>query len=173
MVYGNIMLAVGVVLVSFVAAVYFNRPNDQQAPPHRQRHRRDKDGDVHSSVSTSGVSKGRRFVRSRPGDRCSVCLDEMNHVDMQYMNCEHALHKDCFLQFLICRRNCPVCDKLVNFNLPGDLCTICLDPLCIRTMTHVSCNHAFHEECLNEFMATGSRNCPVCRMQIKGKFRRT
>ncbi|XP_043651495.1 E3 ubiquitin-protein ligase RING1 [Drosophila teissieri] len=162
MVYGNIMLTVGVVLVSFVAAVYFNRPNDQQTPPHRQRRRRDEDEDFHSSES-----KGRRFVRSRPGDRCSVCLDEMNHDDMHYMKCEHALHKDCFFQFLRSRRNCPVCDKLVNFNLPGDLCTICLDPLCTRTMIHVMCNHAFHKNCLNKFMATGFRNCPVCRMDIK------
>ncbi|XP_026834781.1 probable E3 ubiquitin-protein ligase RZFP34 isoform X2 [Drosophila erecta] len=133
MVYVNLMLGLGMVLVSVATAFYLN---------------------------------SRHTLEPRP--RCAVCLEEMFYGDMHYMKCGHALHKACFQEFRYVNKNCFVCNKLINANLPGDLCTICFDPLYKSNMSHLICNHALHTKCLKEYVDKGARNCPVCRMELEG-----
>ncbi|XP_030373849.1 RING-H2 finger protein ATL32 [Scaptodrosophila lebanonensis] len=53
-----------------------------------------------------------RVVRhSQPGDQCTICLTAMSNDDMQYMNCEHAIHKKCLLEYKekMQSNTCPLC----------------------------------------------------------------
>lgn len=52
-------------------------------------------------------------------------------------------------------------------NLSGQ-CLICLDDYQpeedIRVM---SCRHAFHQACVDEWLQTGRNNCPACRTTVR------
>ena len=54
-------------------------------------------------------------------------------------------------------------------NLFGQ-CLICLDDYQpeddIRVM---SCRHAFHQTCVDEWLQTGRNNCPACRTTVRPK----
>ena len=49
-------------------------------------------------------------------------------------------------------------------------CLICLDDYQpeedIRVM---SCRHAFHQACVDEWLQTGRNNCPACRTTVRSK----
>ena len=49
-------------------------------------------------------------------------------------------------------------------------CLICLDDYQpeddIRVM---SCRHAFHQTCVDEWLQTGRNNCPACRTTVRPK----
>ncbi|KAL3506402.1 hypothetical protein ACH5RR_031784 [Cinchona calisaya] len=41
---------------------------------------------------------------------CAICLDEMvNAIDLRAMNCNHAFHGNCILNWLSRKLECPVC----------------------------------------------------------------
>jgi Ring finger domain len=50
-------------------------------------------------------------------------------------------------------------------------CLICLDDYQpeedIRVM---SCRHAFHQTCVDEWLQTGRNNCPACRTTVRSKI---
>eukprot|EP00099_Drosophila_melanogaster_P006099 NP_001247040.1 uncharacterized protein Dmel_CG17721, isoform B [Drosophila melanogaster] len=131
-------LIIGLGLVSVAAFAYFNWHNDRSSP----------------------------YSRS-PNGRCTFCQYELSDDDRRRMRCGHAMHNLCYLVFRYSHRKCLECDKVVNVNIAGDLCTICLDPLSVYTMVYLRCSHALHEKCLHQYQANGGRHCPVCRMGIK------
>lgn len=51
-----------------------------------------------------------------------------------------------------------------NDENPTDPCPICLDNLTTKTVT--SCNHEFHEACLDLWMNEENEFCPICRERI-------
>ncbi|KAH8292225.1 hypothetical protein KR054_007364 [Drosophila jambulina] len=166
MVYLNILIGIGVVLVSAAAAIYFSQPTYQQTDPHRHRRRRNEEDDEAGEFDNSHRQRHftqQRMRRSQPGDKCSMCLEEMSQEDMHEMECGHALHKECFEEYRYLRRNCPLCSKTVNPSLPGDNCTICLDPLERNDMVFLRCHHAMHQLCYTQFIASGAKLCSLCR----------
>ncbi|KAH8343730.1 uncharacterized protein [Drosophila kikkawai] len=166
MVYLNILLGLGVVLVSAAAAIYFSQPSYQQTPPYRHRRRNDEEDDAGSFCSDTKKRRnlGQQQMRgSKPGDKCSVCLDEMAVENIHKMECGHALHNECFEEYRYLRRNCPLCSQTVNPSLPGDNCTICLDPLNRNDMVFLRCQHAMHQLCYEQFIDSGAKVCSLCR----------
>ncbi|XP_052857941.1 uncharacterized protein LOC128265770 [Drosophila gunungcola] len=168
MVYLNIIMGFGVVLAAAAAAIYYSMPSYQQTPRHRQppRNRRNEDEEFDQGASLYRNFRDQRTRRSVAGDRCSVCLLHMEQGDMHQMKCGHALDTACFEEYRYIRRNCPLCNQPVNLSLPGDSCSICLDPLEKANMVHLRCQHALHSECYGQFMASGARTCPLCREQL-------
>ncbi|KAH8392637.1 hypothetical protein KR200_004433 [Drosophila serrata] len=169
MVYLNILIGLGVVLVSAAAAIYFNQPTYQQTPPYRQRRRNEEDDDAGEFHNTKILQRNLTQQQercSRPGDKCSVCLEEMLEEDMQRMECRHALHKQCFEEYRYIRRNCPLCSKTLNLSLPGDNCPICLDPLDRNDMVFLRCNHAMHQDCYEQLIKSGAKFCSLCRKEL-------
>ncbi|XP_017102332.2 uncharacterized protein [Drosophila bipectinata] len=168
MVYMNIVLGLGVVVAAAAAAIWFNWPNYQQTAPHhnhrRNRREEEDEGDSHDPDSKLRSHFGQQQMRrSRPGDKCPVCLDEMLQGDLHMMQCSHAMHPTCFNEFRYLRRSCPLCRKIVNPSLPGDDCPICLDPLTKNDMRFLSCKHAQHNQCLAQYRYSGGKACPICR----------
>ena len=46
----------------------------------------------------------------------------------------------------------------------NNMCLICRD----ETNTKISCNHDFHEECINRWIRESNNNlCPYCRKEIE------
>ncbi|XP_017083643.1 uncharacterized protein LOC108116340 [Drosophila eugracilis] len=167
MVYLNILLGLGVVLVTSAVAIYMSRPSYQQTQPHRYRNRRDEDEDeFDNGESLHRNFRDQRLRRSIPGDRCAVCLQKMNSGNMQPMKCGHALDNACFQEYRYLSRNCPLCNRTVNLSLPGDSCAICFDPLIRQNMKHLRCQHALHGDCFEQFMDSGANSCPLCREQL-------
>ncbi|XP_016978334.1 uncharacterized protein LOC108043971 [Drosophila rhopaloa] len=168
MVYLNFVFGLGVVLAAAAAAVYFSWPNYPQAAPHRQtpRNRRDEDKEFDQGARLHRNFRDQRLRRSVPGDRCPVCLLNMEQRDMHHMKCGHALDNACFEDYRYLRRNCPLCNQTVNLSLPGDSCSICFDPLEKNNMVHLRCQHALHSECFQQFMNSGAKTCPLCREQL-------
>ena len=56
----------------------------------------------------------------------------------------------------------------VNHDNSFGQCLICLDDYQpeedIRVM---SCRHAFHQTCVDEWLQTGRNNCPACRTTVR------
>ncbi|XP_017012839.2 uncharacterized protein [Drosophila takahashii] len=168
MVYLNLLVGLGVVLVAAATAIYFSQPTYQT--PHRQprsRNRRDEDEEeFDNGASLHRQFRDQRTRRSLPGDKCAICLSEMRHGEMRFMKCGHALDGGCFEEYRYVRRNCPLCYRTVNLSLPGDSCAICLDSLERTNMVHLRCQHALHFECHQQFIASGAKCCPLCREQL-------
>ncbi|KAH8295419.1 hypothetical protein KR018_010972 [Drosophila ironensis] len=170
MVYANMLLGLGVVLFAAAAAIYFSMPNFQQTAPHynasRSRREEEEEMDNNDPRNLRRHLTQQQMRCSRPGDLCSVCLDEMQQLDMHMMVCGHALHKICYGEFRYVRRNCILCSRVVNPSLPGDDCPICLDPLRKEDMSLLPCQHAQHSDCLTQFRASGAKVCPICRKSV-------
>ncbi|KAH8241301.1 hypothetical protein KR032_007703 [Drosophila birchii] len=169
MVYVNILIGLGVVLVSAAAAIYFSQPTRQSTSPYHHRRRNEEDDDA--GEFDNGRRLQRHFTqqqmrRSVPDDKCSVCLEKMSREDMHVMVCGHALHKQCFDEYRYLRRNCPLCSRTVNPTLPGDNCTICLDPLKKTDMVFLRCCHAMHQNCYEQFIDSGAKFCSLCREKL-------
>ncbi|XP_037715039.1 E3 ubiquitin-protein ligase MIEL1 [Drosophila subpulchrella] len=164
---GYVLFGVALALV-VVLVIYFNPP----APPQRVvRHRRNEDEDEDEFEGTRETILRRNFTeqrtrRSLPGDKCAVCLEEMEHGDMKYTKCGHAMDGACFEVYRYIRRNCPLCDKPINLSLPGDNCAICLESLSMANMAHLRCQHALHFECHQQFIESGAKCCPLCREKV-------
>ena len=58
-------------------------------------------------------------------------------------------------------------DKHVNIqeNNTKSMCLICDD-----TNMKISCNHYYHEECINEWLKKSEFECPYCRKQLELKI---
>ena len=55
----------------------------------------------------------------------------------------------------------------IQENNENDICSICRDD----TNMKVSCNHYFHEECINEWInKSKNKLCPYCRRQLEFKI---
>ncbi|EDV42975.1 uncharacterized protein Dana_GF16744, isoform B [Drosophila ananassae] len=156
------ILGLTVVLIAAAAAIFFSWPSTPQVAPHRNRD--EEEEEIHGPDGKLRSHFGQQQMRrSRPGDKCSVCLDEMMDGELHMMQCGHALHTTCFEEYRYLRRNCPLCSKLVNPSLPGDDCPICLGPLSKDDMRHLACQHAQHSQCLAQFRFSGYKVCPLCR----------
>lgn len=44
-----------------------------------------------------------------------------------------------------------------------EICPICQDELAIKTIVETPCNHFFHRECLEGWLANDQHTCPMCR----------
>ncbi|XP_016924978.2 uncharacterized protein [Drosophila suzukii] len=164
---GYLLFGIGLALVVALAIYLHQPPVPQRAAPQQ----RNEDEDEDEFEGTMGKRLRRNFTeqrtrRSLPGDKCAVCLDEMNHGDMKYMKCGHAMDGTCFEEYRYIRRNCPLCDKPINLSLPGDRCAICLESLSRANMAHLRCQHALHFECHQQFIESGAKCCPLCREKL-------
>ena len=45
-------------------------------------------------------------------------------------------------------------------------CTICLFNYTEETKKTLKCNHIFHKECLDKWLQTNNKSCPLCRTEI-------
>ncbi|KAH8346646.1 hypothetical protein KR084_007388 [Drosophila pseudotakahashii] len=168
MVYLNILIGLGVVLVAAATAIYFSRP-PRQAPHRQQRspNSRDEDEEEFDNGATLYRQfRDQRTRRSLPGDKCAICLDKMQHGDMHFMKCGHALDGTCYEEYRYVSRNCPLCYRTVNLSLPGDSCAICLDSLERYNMVHLRCQHSLHFKCHQQFIESGAKFCPLCRERL-------
>ncbi|XP_022209970.2 uncharacterized protein LOC111065850 [Drosophila obscura] len=168
MVYFNIVLGLCTVVVAAGIAIYYSSRNYQYAPPHQSQRRRCEEEYAHNNGDCRPRNKfdNQHGRKSKPGDLCPICQDEMQSDNMHQMQCGHALHNACFEAFRYIRRDCLLCHRSVNLSLPGDDCTICLDPLTQHNMLHLPCQHAMHNECLAQYKASGATNCSICRASI-------
>ncbi|XP_017139938.1 zinc finger protein BRUTUS-like At1g18910 [Drosophila miranda] len=161
MAYLNLIIGIVTVLVTAGFAVYMSQPTDQTEPPHQRR--RNEERGANNGGRPKNNFENQRVRTSKPGDLCPLCQSEMSSYNMHRMQCGHALHNDCFQEFRYLRRSCLLCNHIVNPSLPGDQCTICLDPLTKKNMKHLPCQHAMHNDCFSQYRASGATNCPLCR----------
>lgn len=108
------------------------------------------------------------FTFSKPGDKCSVCLKIMTADNMRTMHCGHALHESpCYEDYRKISRECLCCDQLViRIDLPGDICSICREPMEPHTMEYLKCEHALHQTCLRLYKRNNYKSCPVCKRSL-------
>ncbi|XP_034662474.1 uncharacterized protein LOC117897617 [Drosophila subobscura] len=165
MVYLNIILGIITVVVSAGIAVYLSRPNYQQVPPHQTRRRVEEETNKNGGKPTNKL-ESQKCRKSKPGDICATCTEEMPSDDMYRMQCGHALHNACFQVFRYICPNCFLCGQTVNLTMPGDPCSICFDLLTKDEMQHLKCHHALHKVCASKLKATGATNCPLCRASM-------
>ncbi len=55
-------------------------------------------------------------------------------------------------------------DNISLKSLDGAYCSICISSL-INDISKLSCNHSFHEKCINEWLKL-KKSCPLCRTSI-------
>ncbi|XP_017040190.1 probable E3 ubiquitin-protein ligase RZFP34 [Drosophila ficusphila] len=164
MVYANILIGLGCVIVAVATAIYLQRPSYEEPQSYRQSARNDSSKGPDSNVRRRLNDQRTRI--SRPGDKCPVCLEEMSQDNMHSLKCGHAMDKECFEDYRFICRNCPLCGQCVNPTLPGDQCSICCEILKKDDMAFMPCLHALHGECLRKLKESGSPSCPLCREKL-------
>ncbi|KAF2745574.1 hypothetical protein M011DRAFT_128875 [Sporormia fimetaria CBS 119925] len=120
-----------------------------------------------------------------PEHQCTICLESLSPENpTQTLGCTHAFHEDCLSEWMLSSNTCPTCrweiDPIVATSeaqstttapsSPEHQCAICLEGSSSANSMHtLRCTHAFHEECLTEWMMssnTNSTRCPMCRADI-------
>ncbi|XP_034114998.1 uncharacterized protein LOC117575028 [Drosophila albomicans] len=171
MVYLQLVVGIGCVVVAAAAAVYFSMSSP--VPPHQtHRGRRQDDDEDNTNFDPNGlkgdIRNRKRLRENRTGDKCILCLEVMTNETMRRMHCGHALHESpCFQEYRTWRRQCPYCNQLViRIDLPGEDCAICCEPMQEDTMEYLKCEHALHSSCLSNYKKNNYTTCPVCVRQL-------
>ncbi|KAL7729629.1 hypothetical protein ACLKA6_007910 [Drosophila palustris] len=168
MVYLQLVLGIGCVVIAAATAVYFSMSSPH--PPHQNQSRRRPDNDDDDETDNDfygfkGDKQNKNRLReSRPGDKCILCLERMTKETMRTMHCGHALHElPCYEEYRLWRRQCPYCNQLViRIDLPGEDCAICCHPMEDHNMEYLKCEHALHTACLAEYRKNRYKTCSVC-----------
>lgn len=56
--------------------------------------------------------------------------------------------------------------QVIRIDLPGDICSICREPMEPHTMEYLKCEHALHQTCLRLYKRNNYKSCPVCKRSL-------
>lgn len=65
--------------------------------------------DINNFVIKKTSSKSIKTVKTKPDERCTICLIEFDKEGTKLNNCGHIFHKDCLNEWLHYNDNCPLC----------------------------------------------------------------
>ena len=106
---------------------------------------------------------------------------EMVRNDLDYMHPDDNGHKVCLMAFRqLSYRAVKIADALESESdaagaggpsrRADPMCSICLEDMAEdgSNIVTLACSHSFHRDCLDELVHSGSRQCPLCRVDLAG-----